>query len=368
MNVTEKLRQILALRMLKNMGGKAFQNGLTAFGSIEGMLSAKRKDWKQVEVLGRLDQGPLSDKAHWNAVDKEIEFAAVNKVSFVTFFDESYPSLLKEIYDPPVLLYVQGNLPKSSEVCLAVIGSREASLHGLEMARVMGRDLAAAGAVVVSGLARGIDSAAHRGALEADGRTIGVLGCGLSRMYPPENKKLAEEITRKGALISEFLMKEGPNLHHFPMRNRIISGMSRGLVVVEAREKSGALITVGCALEQGRDVYVLPGNAGSKKTLGSNELLKQGAIFVTDASDVLVDFGITMKKKTSARSGIQSFELSKEESDLLRLLDCAESLQLDEIVEKSSFSPQKTMTLLTALAVKGAVRELPGKYFLEVEG
>ena len=222
--------------------------------------------------------------------------------------------------------------------------------------------------MVVSGLARGIDSAAHRGALEADGRTIGVLGCGLSRMYPPENKKLAEEITRKGALISEFLMKEGPNLHHFPMRNRIISGMSRGLVVVEAREKSGALITVGCALEQGRDVYVLPGNAGSKKTLGSNELLKQGAIFVTDASDVLVDFGITMKKKTSARSGIQSFELSKEESDLLRLLDCAESLQLDEIVEKSSFSPQKTMTLLTALAVKGAVRELPGKYFLEVEG
>lgn len=367
MNVTEKLRQILALRMLKNMGGKAFQNGLTAFGSIEGILGAKAKDWKQVEVLGRLDRAPLSDKAHWNAVDKEIEFAAISKVSIVTFFDENYPALLKEIYDPPILLYVHGKLPKNSETCLAVIGSREASLHGLEMAKVMGRDLAAAGAVVVSGLARGIDSAAHRGALEADGRTIGVLGCGLSRMYPPENKKLAEEITKKGALISEFLMKEGPKLHHFPMRNRIISGMSRGLVVVEAREKSGALITVGCALEQGRDVYALPGNAGSKKTLGSNELLKQGAIFVTDASDVLADFGLTPKEKKSPRSGRHASELSKEESGLLRLLDCAESLQLDEIVEKSSLSPQKTMTLLTALAVKGAVRELPGKYFVEVE-
>jgi DNA processing protein len=289
--------------------------------------------------------------------------AASAKVNLVTYFDENYPALLKEIYDPPVLLYVKGALPKDSETCLAVIGSREATVHGLEMASVMGHDLAEAGAVVVSGLARGIDSAAHRGALEAKGRTVAVLGCGLARMYPPENKKLAEEIVKKGALVSEFLMKEGPELYHFPMRNRIISGMSRALVVVEAREKSGALITVGCALEQGRDVYALPGNAGSKKTLGSNGLLKQGAIPVTDASDILHDFGLSRKEKkiSSAR------RLSKEESGLLRLLDNTASLHLDEIVEKSVLPAQKTMALLTALAVKGAVRELPGKYFTEVE-
>ena len=343
MNVTEKLRQILALRLLKNMGAKTFQNDLTTHGSVEGILRVKK-----------------IDKAHWQTVDKEIELAASQNVQIVTYFDVAYPALLKEIFDPPILLYVKGSLPKDSQTCLAVIGSREASMHGLEMAASMGRELAGAGAVVVSGLARGIDSAAHRGALET-GNTVAVLGCGLARMYPPENKKLAEEISKKGALISEFPMKTGPELFHFPMRNRIISGMSRALVVVEAREKSGALITVGCALEQGRDVYALPGNAGSKKTQGSNDLLKQGAILVTDASEILENFGLKPRDKKASRAK----SLSKEESSLLRLLAKAETLHVDEIVEKSVLSPQKTMTLLTGLAVKGAVRELPGKYFAE---
>ncbi len=349
MQVTERLRHLLALRLLK-MDARTFHKALTTFGSVEGVLRAGKK--ADIDAI-------------WKAVDKEIELAAASNVQIVTFFDENYPALLKEIYDPPFLLYVKGRLPKDSITCLAVIGSREATLHGLEMASAMGRDLAGAGAVVVSGLARGIDSAAHRGALEAGGCTLAILGCGLSRMYPPENKKLAEEISQNGALISEFTMKEGPRLHHFPMRNRIISGISRALVVVEAREKSGALITVGCALEQGRDVYVLPGNAGSKKTLGSNGLLKQGAIPVTDASDILPDFGLTMKEKRSSKTRAAS--LSQEENKLLRLLDGAQSLHMDEIVEKSALPPQKAMTLLTSLAVKGAVRELPGKYFLEVE-
>ena len=362
MNVTEKLRQILALKLLKNMGGKSFQNGITAFGSVEGLLRTKAKDWKGVEVLCRVERAPLDDEGHWKAVDKEIELAASQGTKIITCFDDDYPALLKEIFDPPILLYVKGALPKDSAVYLAVVGSREASPHGLEMAAVMGRDLAGAGAVVVSGLARGIDSAAHRGALET-GRTVAVLGCGLARMYPPENKKLAEDISKKGALVSEFAMKDGPELFHFPMRNRIISGLSRALVVVEAREKSGALITVGYALEQGRDVYVLPGNAGSKKTLGSNGLLKQGATPVTDAAEILEDFGLKPKDKKTRPAKV----LSKEEGSLLLLLAEAETLHVDEIVERSELSPHKTMTLLTSLAVKGAVRELPGKYFSEVE-
>ena len=349
MNVTEKLRQLITLRFLK-MDARTFHKALATFGSVEGILRAKKTECTDLV---------------WKAADKEIELAHSSGVRIVTFFDEDYPALLKEIFDPPTHLYIKGALPANSDTCLAVVGSREASVHGLEMASLMGHDLAAAGAVVVSGLARGIDSAAHRGALEAKGRTVAVLGCGLSRMYPPENKKLSEEISKHGALVSEFPMKEGPKLHHFPMRNRIISGLSRALVVVEAREKSGALITVGCALEQGREVYALPGNAGSKKTLGSNGLLKQGAVLVTEAADVLLDFGLAPKeKKSSAR---RTIALSAEEKALLRFLDGAQSLQLDEIVEKSALGPQKTMTLLTALAVKGAVRELPGKYFLEVE-
>jgi len=332
------------------MDARTFHKALATFGSVEGVMRAKKMEFTDLV---------------WKAVDKEIELASSSSVRIVTFFDEDYPALLKEIFDPPTHLYIKGTLPKNSDTCLAVVGSREASVHGLEMATIMGRDLAAAGAVVVSGLARGIDSAAHRGALEANGRTVAVLGCGLSRMYPPENKKLAEEISAHGALVSEFPMKEGPKLHHFPMRNRIISGLSRALVVVEAREKSGALITVGCALEQGREVYALPGNAGSKKALGSNGLLKQGAVLVTDASDVLLDFGLAPKEKKP--SGRRLSALSAEEKALLRHLDGSQSLQLDEIVEKSALPPQKAMTLLTALAVKGAVRELPGKYFLEVE-
>ena len=281
MNITERLRQLLVLRLLK-MDARTFHKALATFGSVEGVLRAKKSE---------------STDAVWKAADKEIELASSSGVRIVTFFDEDYPALLKEIFDPPTHLYIKGELPANSDTCLAVVGSREASVHGLDMAHAMGRDLAAAGAVVVSGLARGIDSAAHRGALEAKGRTVAVLGCGLSRMYPPENKKLSEEIAKHGAVVSEFPMKEGPKLHHFPMRNRIISGLSRALVVVEAREKSGALITVGCALEQGREVYALPGNAGSKKTLGSNGLLKQGAALVTDASDILLDFGLVPKEK-----------------------------------------------------------------------
>lgn len=345
MRVTERLRRAMALRLVKNMGGRTFRDGLTRFGSLEAFCRAR-----SAEV-----------KANEKAAEKEIEKAARAGVEIVTFSDGNYPALLKELFDPPVLLYVKGSLPGDARVCLGVVGSREASVHGLDLARETGRELAAAGAVVVSGLARGIDSAAHEGALDADGLTVAVLGCGLARMYPPENRKLAGRIAAKGALVSEFLMEEGPKLHHFPMRNRLISGLSRGVAVVEAREKSGALITADFALEQGRGVYVFPGNAGSKKTLGSNNLLKEGATPVTDASEILEDFGLRSRTKKA----VNAPPVSGEEDGLLALLREAETLHLDEIVEKSLLSPQRTMTLLTSLAVRGAVRELPGSYFTE---
>jgi DNA processing protein len=363
MKVTEKLRQILALCLVKNMGPRGFANGLMVFGSLEGFFQNGAKNWNKVEGLSRLDPSALGTKASWKAVDQEIETAVAQKTSLITVLDKEYPALLKEIYDPPILLYVKGALPEEASVCLAVVGSREATPHGIEMATSLARDLAGAGAVIVSGLARGIDSAAHRGALEA-GRTVAVLGGGLSKIYPSENRKLAEQIAEQGALISEFPMGTDPRPQYFPMRNRIISGLSRAVVVVEARQKSGALITVDCALEQGRDVYALPANAGSKKAEGSNELLKQGARFVMTAEDILRDFHL---KKTSRRSSVakDSAELDEEEKRLLRLLKRSETMHLDELVQKSDLSPQKAMILLTTLAVKGAVMELPGKYFKE---
>jgi DNA processing protein len=347
--VTESLKQMLALRLLKGMDARTFHRGLTAYGGFDGFFRTKAKE--------------CAVKAHADALERELELARASGVEIVTYFDDRYPALLREIFDPPILLYIKGKLPADSAVCIGVVGSREATPHGLELAAAVGRDLAAAGAAVVSGLARGIDSAAHRGALEAGGLTVAVMGCGLSRIYPSENKKMAAEIAENGALVSEFPMKTGPQLHHFPMRNRIISGLSRGVAVVEAREKSGALITADFALEQGRDVYVFPGNAASKKTLGSNDFLKQGAIPVTDAFEILRDYGLAPAGKSGPSA--RKTALSAEEDALLRLLREAESLHVDEIVEKSRLSPQKALTALTTLSVKGAVRELPGKFYRE---
>jgi len=363
MKITERLRQILALRLVKNMGPRAFANGLLAFGSLEGFFQNSVKNWVKVEGLCRLNPSPLGTKMSWQAVDAEIEKAAAHKTGILTFFDKEYPALLKEIHDPPLVLFVKGILPESSKVYLAMVGSREASRHGLDASTALARDLAGAGAVIVSGLARGIDAAAHRGALEA-GRTVAVLGNGLAKIYPPEHRKLANEISAKGAVISEFPMETDPLPHYFPMRNRIISGLSRAVIVVEARRKSGALITVDFALEQGRDVYALPAYADSKKAEGSNELLKQGARFVTSAEDILNDFHLK-KNSTRSSAGKNRAALDAEEKDLLRLLKDAEMMHLDELVQKSELPAQKAMTLLTSLAVKGAVRELPGKYFTE---
>lgn len=360
--VTESLKQLLAFRLMKNMGAAAFRNGLTAFGSVEGILGAKAKDWAGVEGLGKLSRRELDDPKHRLVVDREIETAARAGVEIIGFFDGRYPSLLKEIFDPPMILYVKGSLPDGSLTNLAVVGSRNASWQGLRLASEVSKELAGAGAVVVSGLARGIDSAAHRGALEAKGLTVAVLGNGLSTVYPPENKKLLNEIAACGAVVSEFPMSEPPKPMNFPMRNRLISGLSRAVLVVEAREKSGALITVDFALEQGRDVYVFPGQAGSKRAVGSNGLLKQGARPVTDAAEILRDFGLPRQKRFRPAAKHES-ALNPEEKKLLKVLKKAESLHVDEIIEKSPLSPQQTLTLLTTLSIKGAVLELPGKYF-----
>jgi DNA processing protein len=346
---TERLKQVLALKLVKGFTPKGFVDGLSVHGSLEALFNKS----------GGVDS--------WEKVDKEIELCAGANVEIVTYLDEKYPALLKEIYDPPMALYVKGTLPDPAETLVAMVGSRECSLHGLEMAASLAEDLAAAGAVIVSGLARGIDTASHEGALKGKGRTLAVLGCGLGWMYPPENRKLAERIVKEGgALIAEFPFGTKPRPAYFPQRNRIISGMSRALVVVEARQKSGALITADLALEQGREVYAVPGNAASKKTLGSNILLKQGARLVTSSDDLLVDLGFE-KRPTKKKKSVPKAALDAEEKRLLGLLQKAESLHLDDLVQLSELPPQAAMRSLTTLSLKGVVREMPGKYFMEAE-
>jgi DNA processing protein len=338
--ITETLRQMVALTLVPRMGAVTFKNGLMEHGSLERFFQAKAKDLK--------------------AADEEIEATYARGMHIVHFFDEAYPAALKNIFDPPILLYVKGELPSDNDLAVGVVGSRDASLHGLKTAEAFGRDLAGAGVVVVSGMARGIDTAAHTGALKADGVTIAVLGGGIGHVMDHGHKKMIDAISKKGAIVSEFPLRMSPDVGHFPMRNRIISGLSRGLVVVEAREKSGALITAGLALEQGRDVFAVPANESSKSK-GSNWLLKQGARFVTCAEDILNEYGVLFKDANLKQA--KKSAASSEEKGILDLFDGDESLHVDEIVEKTRLAPSQVLMSLTMLQIKGALKELPGKYY-----
>jgi DNA processing protein len=229
------------------------------------------------------------------------------------------------------------------------------------MARSMSCELARTGVGVISGLALGIDAAAHQGALEGGGPTVAVLGSGLNKIYPKENVKLAAEIVRTGALVSEYPMDVNARPGYFPIRNRIISGLARGVLVVEAREKSGALITADAALAEGRDVYAVPGNADAPKSAGTNRLLKQGAKVVTSAEDILEDLG--MRKDARPAPAEKNVELTEEESRLLSVLE-GEPVHVDELIEQTGFSAREAVSALSLMELKGIVKQLPGKHFI----
>lgn len=338
----ETFRQIVALSLVKNIGPVTFQRWLTEHGSVPEAFKAKCPD----------------PKTFLKSADEEIKKSKEAGIDIVTFFDSRYPEALKTIYDPPILLYVKGALPEPGSLHVAVVGSRIASLYGMRMAREISRDLAKAGVVVVSGLALGIDSAGHEGALEADGRTLAVLGGGIRRLYPAENAKLADRIVKKGALISEYPIDMSPQAGFFPVRNRIISGLCSGVLVVEAKAKSGALITADAALEQGRDVFAVPGNADAARSQGTNGLLKQGAKLVTSAEDILNE----LKTASSARHAASALDLPPEEGKIYSLLE-SEALPVDDIIEQTGFSTQQTLSALTMLEMKGIVKQQPGKIF-----
>ncbi|MBC7189455.1 DNA-protecting protein DprA [Candidatus Aerophobetes bacterium] len=271
-----------------------------------------------------------------------------------------YPERLRSITAPPLVLYIRGRLKKEDSLAVAIVGTRRATSYGKVAARKLARELAREGVTVVSGMARGIDTCAHEGALEEGGRTIAVLGCGVDVVYPPENSSLMEEIIKNGAVVSEFCPGTKPYAGNFPRRNRIISGLSMGVVVVEAPLKSGALITVEFALEQGKEVFAVPGHITSPYSEGTNRLIKEGAKVVQEVEDILEELGI---EKKNGRSFSQRFQLTFEERKVLDNLDL-NPVHIDRIAERCNFSVAKTCDLLMRLQLKGMVRELPGKLFL----
>jgi len=306
-------------------------------------------------------------------VDETMEKLDRNRIDVITLNDDSYPGLLKNIVDPPVCLYVKGTLT-GDEPAVGVVGSRKASGYGASLAKKLSSELSEYGICVVSGMARGIDTAAHLGALSAGGRTVAVFGSGLDIVYPPENRKLMERIIENGAVISEYPPEVQPAPHHFPVRNRIVSGMSVGILVVEAGEKSGSLITAQLALEQGRDVYAIPGNVISLNSKGTNKLIQDGAKLVTSVQDIVEevlwyrDLGCSpVLDLDNYRNQKKMLEvLDREERNVLEMLSI-ESLQIDEIQRKLACDMPLLHRGLLSLEMKGLVkREAGGKYRVEV--
>lgn len=349
-----------ALKSVPLVGNVTFRRLLEQFGSPEQVLRAPEGELSRMRGIGAALSASI--KSHDYRAVAERECVAVEKagVRIVTIVSEQYPKLLLEIPDPPPYLYVKGEV-RGSEMAVALVGSRRASTYGIHTTSRLAAELAGSGITVVSGMARGVDTAAHRGALGAGGRSIGVLGCGIDVHYPPENRKLFEEMASRGALVSEFPMGTLPLAENFPRRNRIISGLSRGVVVVEAAENSGSLITAQFALEQGRDVFAIPGNISNASSRGANRLIKQGAKLVEGVDDILDELPGRTGSRPCRVAG-PDFDLLPGEAALYTLL--AESpLHIDELIIKSSLTAGEVSATLLRLELKGAILQLPGKIF-----
>jgi DNA processing protein len=365
MNSTEAC---IALNMLPTMGPVRLRKLLQVFTAPERILGAKRDDLRKVEGVGREVVEQISN---WESiVDLPAELKRIQDfgATVITQSSPQYPKSLREIHSPPIVLYVWGEIQERDHHAIGIIGARRTTHYGSESAKKLAYQLAYAGLTVISGLARGIDTAAHQGAIAAKGRTIAVIGSGLSKLYPPENEALAEKIRNgNGAIVSEFSMEIEPDRQTFPMRNRIISGWSHGILVVEAGANSGALITASQALEQGRAVYAVPGHINAPSAIGSNRLIQQGAKLVMDANDILEDLQILVPEAKPA-PGTAARPLPELSTDERRVYDAIEATEtpIDRIAAECDLPSSIVSSILLALELKRLVKQLPGKYFVKL--
>jgi len=353
----------VTLNLLPRIGPVRVRNLLERFGSPQAVLSARPADLRGVQGIG---PETADSVAAWEkTIDPtaEIERARRFGAQIITLQDEAYPRLLREIHDPPTVLYVWGNLPQSPSI--GVVGSRSPSHYALDCAKKLSYQLAYAGLTVVSGLARGIDTAAHQATLAAKGRTVAVLGSGLECLYPPENQELAAKIAETGAVVTEFSMQQQADRQTFPMRNRIIAGLSSGLLVVEAGATSGALISATQAGEQGRAVYAVPGRIDHPKAIGSNRLIQQGAKLILSAQDVLDDLGLLFPREPELHRPAASLNLTSAEQAVRDAIGDEETA-IDEIVSKSGLPTPEVSSTLLALEMRKLVKQLPGSRFVNI--
>jgi DNA processing protein len=360
--MTEEERGWLRLHLTRGLGRTGLIRLMDAFGSLEAILSASPATWC---ARAGLREAVAAD---FPAANDPRLTAALNTLEktdarIIPLWDEErYPALLRAIHDPPALLYVRGALPAGE--ALAVVGARQASSAGRQLTLDTCRELASRGIVIVSGLARGIDTAAHQGALEGHGPTVAVLGCGIDRIYPPENSRLFHRILEQGAILSEYPPATPPLPGHFPGRNRIISGLSRGVLIVEAAEGSGSLITADFALEQGREVFAVPGAVFAPTSQGVNRLLKDGARLVTEARDILeVLWPQFPSRSVRRREDAIAEGLAGDVLNVYRLLG-NDPLHVDELARTSGLTPMEVSAILLNLELQGGAEQLPGMRYV----
>lgn len=362
-----RLEALLTLTATRRIGAVRYERLLESFGSPEEILKAPTYQLEKVKGIGPQLAREIKKAYESQAGLKELEEIHKAGVKIITYEDDSYPENLRSIYDYPLILYVKGNLITQDNIAIAIVGTRRATIYGKNQAERLSYELALRGVCVVSGLARGIDTMAHIGALKAKGRTIAVLGSGLGEIYPRENKKLADQISENGAVISEFPLHTPPDAHNFPVRNRIISGLSLGVVVIEAPLRSGALITVDLALDQGREVFAVPGKIDSASSQGCHRLIKAGAKLVENVDDILEElssYQINLKQVPQEDKKLTALDYREE--ILFNLLARDEAKNIDEIIIESKLPPALVSSSLLSLELKKYIKQLPGKNFVRI--
>ena len=389
-NITDNLKYWLALKLVEGLGNIGVKNLLRSFGMPEHVFKAPLHLLETVPGIGSKTARHIKDFRQWAQVDGELEKAERMNVSILTCQDPLFPQRLLHIYDCPVLLYVKGELC-GIDISVAVVGSRKASPYGKYTTERLCRELALSGVTIVSGMARGIDASAHRGAMSVKGRTIAVLGSGLDVIYPPENEYLYHEISECGAVVSEYSFGTRPNAPNFPARNRIISGVSLGVVVVEATEKSGSLITARIALEQGREVFAVPGSIDEAGSRGTNRLIKEGAKLVENVDDILAEIGpqappvdsipvITALPAAPAEHPLEKAPAAplneprqrhdvhhavRDDNEQLLINNLSSRPRpVDDLIAATGLSASEILSLLLHLELRGLIRQMPGKTYI----
>jgi len=362
-NIENEKKYYFGFSLIPGVGAKTMEKVIHYFGNAEQAWRANISDIEKLGLNKKIKKSIIENR---KKIDLEEKWSILsnNGVSLIIYPEDSYPTILKEIYDSPMLLFYKGDLNWNDCIFFGVVGTRKLTSYGRRAIEEIISQLTLQGITIVSGMARGGDSVAHKVAIDSGGKTVAVLGSGFDHLYPPENKKLAQEIIENGALLSEFPPHIEPRRQHFPMRNRIISGLSLGVLVVEASEKSGTLITANCALEQNREVFALPGSIFSPYSKGPAKLIKMGAKLVSSVEDILEELNIQSRLKSKkARQIIPS---SPEEEKILGVLNLDDYVMIDQLVRVTGLSSSQILSTITMMEMKGLIRNLGGGKYSKV--